>query len=125
MQELYTYVVKTLIPAVSKSHVTVKAHVGPAVTTNKNHPNWAFVQKFELDIEEMFYKTGRRTDYKLHADYIPSYMHEWGFAFCVAWKDPTINDAAFRQPSPSCCSRDADDDDDYGVRPSLAPLDHP
>ena len=124
MQELYTYVVKTIIPAVSKNHVTVKAHVGPAVTTNKNHPNWAFIQKFELDIEEMFYKTGRRTGYTLKIDYIPSYMHEWGFVTFDAWKDPTVSDGAFRQPSPSCCSRDADDDD-YGVRPSLAPLDHP
>ena len=120
MQELYTYVVKTLIPAVSKNHVTVKAHVGPAVLTNKQHPNWAFMIKFELDIETMFYNTGRRTDYHLKIDYIPSYMHEWGFVTSVAWKDPTVNAGAFRQPSPSCCSRDADDDDDCDDLPPLA-----
>ena len=126
MQELYTYVVKTLIPAVSKNHVTVKAHVGPAVLTNKQHPNWAFIHKFEWDMEDMFYKTGRRTEWTLKIDYIPSYMHEWGFVTCVAWKDPAISDGAYRQPSPSCCSRDADDDDDCGVRPTLAPTDpHP
>lgn len=129
MQELYTYVVKTVIPAVSKNHVTVKAHVGPAVLTNKNHPNWAFMQKFERDIETMFYNTGRRTDYHLKIEYIPSYMHEWGFVTCVAWKDPAVNADAFRQPSPSCCSRDADDDDDdCGVRrssPLALPDPHP
>ena len=125
MQELYTYAVKTLIPAVSKNHVTVKAHVGPAVLTNKQHPNWAFIHKFELDMEDMFYKTGRRTEYSLKIDYIPSYMHEWGFALCVAWKDdPTINDGAFRQPSPSCCS-DAGDDDCDDDLPPLAPRDRP
>jgi hypothetical protein len=119
MQELYTYVVKTVIPAVSKNHVTVKVHVGPAVLTNKQHSNWAFIETFQMDMEDMFYKTGRRTEYRLEVDYIPSYMHEWGFALCVAWKDPTINAGAFRQPSPSCCSRDADDDDcDCGARPS-------
>ena len=125
MQELYTYVVKTVIPAVSKNHVTVKAHVGPAVLSNKKHPNWAFMIKFERDIEDMFYKTGRRTEYHLKIEYIPSYMHEWGFVTSVAWKDPTVNDDddAYRQPSPSCCSRDADDDD-CGVRP-LVGQDHP
>ena len=122
MQELYTYVVKTLIPAVSKNHVTVKAHVGPAVLSNKQHPNWAFIQNFQWEIEEMFYKTGRRTEYKLEVDYIPSYMHEWGFALCVAWKnDSAINDGAFRQPSPSCCS-DAGDDDDCDDLPPLVAL---
>jgi len=126
MQELYTYVVKTLIPAVSKSHVTVKAHVGPAVVTkNMNHPNWAFIHTFERDIETMFYNTGRRTGYTLKIDYIPSYMHEWGFVTCDAWKDPTINDDAYRQPSPSCCS-DADDCAcDYGVRPPPHQEPHP
>jgi len=124
MQELYTYVVKTLIPAVSKSHVTIKAHVGPAVTTNKKHPNWKFIETFQLDMEDAFYKSGRRSEYTLDIDYIPSYMHEWGFVTCVAWKNPTVNAGAYRAPSPSCCSRDADDDDcDCGARPSLAPLD--
>ena len=142
MQELYTYVVQKVLPAVSKNHVTVKAHVGPAVTTNKKHPNWKFIQKFELDMEDAFYKTGRRTNIKLEADYIPSYMHEWGFVTCTAWKHPDaetccnclynyarcecakFNDAAaFRQPSPSCCSDAEDCACDYGVRPS--PLDPP
>jgi predicted membrane-bound spermidine synthase len=85
MQDVYTYVVKTVLPAVAKSHVTIKAHVGPAVLSNKKHPNWAFIETFQLDMEDMFYKTGRRSDYKLEVDYIPSYMHEWGFVFCVAW----------------------------------------
>ena len=126
MQELYTYVVKTVIPAVSKSRVTVKAHVGPAVLTNKKHPNWAFMQKFEQNIEDMFYKTGRRTEYSLKIEYIPSYMHEWGFVTCDAWKDPTVNAGAYRQPSPSCCSRADDDcDGDCGARPSLAPTQDP
>ena len=120
MQDLYTYVVKTVLPAVSKNHVTVKAHVGPAVTTNKQHPNWNFIENFKWEIEDMFYKTGRRTEYTLEVDYIPSYMHEWGFVLCVAWKDPTVNDGV-RAPSPSCCSDAGDDDCDYGVRPSLAP----
>jgi len=144
MQDLYTYVLKTVIPAVSKTHVTVKAHVGPAVATNKKHPNWKFIEKFQWDMEDMFYKTGRRTDYTFDTDYIPSYMHEWGFVTCVAWKHPDadvccnclynyarcecskFNDpsgVAYRQPSPSCCS-DADDCAcDYGARPSpLEPL---
>ena len=111
MQDLYTYVVKTVIPAVSKNHVTVKAHVGPAVLTNRQHPNWAFIHKFEWDMEDMFYTTGRRTEWTLKIDYIPSYMHEWGFATCVAWKDPAISDGAYRQPSPSCCSDDGESDD--------------
>jgi spermidine synthase len=126
MQDLYMYVVKTVLPAVSKNHVTVKAHVGPAVLSNKQHPNWKFIENFKWEIEDMFYKTGRRTDYKLEVDYIPSYMHEWGFVLCVAWKDPTVNDGV-RAPSPSCCSDDDDGACDYGVRPSpLAPPDqHP
>jgi len=90
MQELYMYVVKKVLPAVAKTHVTVKAHVGPAVTTNKKHPNWAFIETFQLDMENAFYKSGRRTEYTLDSDYIPSYMHEWGFVTCVAWKDPKI-----------------------------------
>ena len=142
MQDLYMYVVKTILPAVSKNHVTVKAHVGPAVLTNKQHPNWAFIENYQWEIEEMFYKTGRRTDYKLEVDYIPSYVHEWGFALCVAWKDPALarcldcgygceefnpNGAAYhRSPSPSCCSA-AGDDDEYDDLPPLVPLtpEHP
>lgn len=128
MQDIYTYVVKTVLPAVSKNHVTVKAHVGPAVLSNKKHPNWAFIQNFQWEIEEMFYKTGRRTEYNLQVEYIPSYVHEWGFAFCVAWKDPAIN-AAVRAPSPSCCSccDDCDCDDDLPPLAPLAPLpqEHP
>ena len=120
MQDLYMYVVKTVLPAVSKNHVTVKAHVGPAVTTNKQHPNWKFIENFKWEIEDMFYKTGRRTDYKLEVDYIPSYMHEWGFALCVAW----TSDGAYREPSPSCCSccDDCDCDDDL---PPLVPIQAP
>ena len=125
MQELYTYVVKTLIPAVSKNHVTVKAHVGPAVLSNKKHPNWAFIQNFQWEMEDMFYKTGRRTEYRLEVDYIPSYMHEWGFALCVAWRDPTVNAGAYRQPSPSCCSDAGDDDECPDDLPPLAPRDRP
>jgi len=145
MQELYTYVVTKILPAVSKTHVTIKAHVGPAVTTNKKHPTWKFIEKFQLDMEDAFYKGGRRTDYTLDVDYIPSYMHEWGFVTCVAWKHPDaenccnclynyarcecdkFNDlsaGAYRQPSPSCCSCCGDDCAcDYGVRPS--PDQHP
>lgn len=142
MQELYTFVVQKVLPAVAKTHVTIKAHVGPAVTTNKKHPNWAFIEKFQLDMEDAFYKSGRRTNINLEADYIPSYMHEWGFLTCVAWKHPDaetccnclqnyarcecakFNDAAaYRQPSPSCCSDAEDCACDYGVRPS--PLDPP
>jgi len=90
MQDLYMHVVKKILPAVSKNHVTVKAHVGPAVLSNKKHPNWTFIQNFQWEIEEMFYKTGRRTGYTLKIDYIPSYMHEWGVVTCDAWKDPKI-----------------------------------
>lgn len=128
MQELYMYVIKKVLPAVSKNHVTVKAHVGPAVLSNKQHPNWAFIQNFQWEMEDMFYKTGRRTEYSLEVDYIPSYMHEWGFALCVAWKndDSAINDGAFRQPSPSCCSDAGDDEcaDDLPPR-VLLPQEHP
>lgn len=115
MQDLYMYVIKKVLPAVSKNYVTVKAHVGPAVTTNKKHPNWAFIDTFKLGIEEAFW----RTDYKLEVDYIPSYMHEWGFVTCDAWSESSA--AAYRQPSPSCCSCGDDCACDYGARPSLHP----
>jgi predicted membrane-bound spermidine synthase len=132
MRELYTYVAEKILPAVAKTHVIIKAHVGPAVSTNKKHPNWTFIETFQLDMEDAFYKTGRRTEYTLDSEYIPSYMHEWGFVTCVAWKHPDaetccscarnyaqcyclkFNDAsagAYRQPSPSCCSDDGESDD--------------
>ena len=122
MQDLYMYVVKTVLPAVSKNHVTVKAHVGPAVKTNKQHPNWKFIENFQWEIEDMFYKTGRRTEYKLEVDYIPSYVHEWGFAICVAW----TSGGAYREPSPSYCSCCDDCDcDDLPPRVTLTQALHP
>ena len=87
MQDLYIHAARKMLPVLMKNHCVVKAHVGPAMSNNENHSNWAFIDQFSSELKTMIYMTRNRgANYRLDTKFIPSYMHEWGFVTFTTFK---------------------------------------